>query len=185
MTLRTRPGEHAGQLAELRPIYQGRVAPSLLRAFDEANEALVALIARWLPGRAVMIAAEAHLGQFDEGGAPYVMHPLRLMHLADGQDAQITAVLHDTVEDSDWTLARLEREGFGPRIIAALDALTRRAGESYDDFIERVAQDPLARRVKLLDLEDNANLERIDTPTERDRARVARYKRAIVRLRDA
>lgn len=185
LILRTRPGEHAEQLATLRPIYRAGVASGLLRAFDEATEALEVLIARWLPGRAVMIAAEAHLGQFDKGGAPYILHPLRLMHRAEGGDAQIAAVLHDTVEDSGWTLAHLEREGFGPRIIAALDALTRRAGESYDDFIERVALDPLARRVKLLDLEDNAEIERIDAPTERDRTRVAKYKRAIVRLRDA
>jgi len=184
LRLRTRPGEHAAQLAALRPMYEPHVAPSLLTAFDEATEALEALIAGWLPGRAVMIAAEAHLGQTDKGGAPYVHHPLRLMLRAQTSDEQVTAALHDVVEDSGWTLAELEREGFGPRIIAALDALTRRKGETYEAFIERVAVDPLARRVKLLDLEDNSDLGRIASPTERDRERVAKYAQAIQRLRD-
>lgn len=184
LKLRTRPGEHAAQLAILRPIYEPYAAASLLRAFDEAVAALEAKIERWLPGRAVMIAAEAHLGRFDRAGAPYIEHPLRLMLRAESSDAKVTAVLHDVVEDSPWTLAALEREGFGARVIAALDCLTRRESEGYEERIERIATDPLARCVKLLDLEDSADLGRIAAPTERDRARVAKYQRALMRLRE-
>jgi len=181
--LSTRPGDHRTQLARLRPIYARGASARLLDAFDAEAEALMETIARWLPGRAVALAAEAHLGQFDKAGAPYIEHPMRLMLRADGAHEKMVAVLHDVVEDSAWTLDGLRREGFGEPVLGALDRLTRRANESYDAFIARVAEDPLATRVKLLDLEDNADLSRIEAPTERDRARVDRYRRAIQRLR--
>ncbi len=181
--LSTRPGQHASQLAKLRPIYASRVSASLLAAFDDAVAKLAATIERWLPGRAVALAAEAHLGQFDKAGEPYIEHPMRLMLRAESPVEKVVAILHDVVEDTRWTLEQLEGEGFAPAVIAALDRLTRREDESYEQFIERVDEDPLARRVKLLDLEDNADLDRIPEPTERDRDRVAKYQRAIARLR--
>jgi hypothetical protein len=180
--LRTRPGQHARQFAALRGLYATVVSSSLLAAFDRAGRELEAYIETWLPGHAIAIAATAHRGAFDKAGAPYVLHPLRVMMRAHGTDAQIVAVLHDVVEDTDWTLERLGDEGFSPRVLHALDCLTKRDGESYEAFIERVASDPLATDVKLLDLQDNLDLTRIETLDERALERVAKYHRARARL---
>ena len=182
--LRTRPGEHAHHVQTLRPIYARHANPSLLGAFDEVVARLEETIAKWLPGRAVMIAAEAHLGQHDKGGAPYIEHPLRLMLRAQSPEEKMVAVLHDVIEDSACTLETIAREGFSPQVVGALDRLTRRPAETYEGFIERVAEDPLARRVKLLGLEDNMGPGRIPQPTDRDRARLEKYRRAITRLRE-
>jgi hypothetical protein len=180
--LTTKPGEHAGQLAALRAIYAGVVPPALLATFDAAARALLETIEAWLPGRAVSIAADAHLGQFDKAGAPYVYHPLRLMMRAQTREEKMTAVLHDVVEDTDWTLEALTREGFPRSVVRALDHLTRRDEETYDAFIERIARNRLAARVKLLDLADNSDLSRIAAPTDEDRARLEKYRRASARL---
>jgi (p)ppGpp synthase/HD superfamily hydrolase len=95
----------------------------------------------------------------------------------------IVAVLHDVVEDSpDWDFERLRREGFSEEIVQAIDHLTRREDESYEAFVERSGQDPLARRIKLADLEDNMNVTRLHSLTEPDQARLARYHRAWVKL---
>lgn len=184
-TLNTRPGEHAAQLWALRELYADVVHPALLEAFDDAAHGLMRTIDAWLPGRAVAIAANAHLGQLDKAGAPYVYHPLRLMLRARSPEERMAAVLHDVVEDSEWTLESLAREGFSPKVLAAIDRLTRRPGESYDAFIDRVAHDPLATRVKLLDLEDNSDLGRLPEPTDEDRERVAKYRAAQEKLRHA
>ena len=98
----------------------------------------------------------------------------------------IVAVLHDVVEDSpDWDFERLRREGFSEEIIAAVDHLTRRETESYEAFVERSSRNPVARRVKLADLEDNMDLTRLKTLTEQDQVRLARYHRAWQRLSDS
>ncbi|MBX3272482.1 MAG: HD domain-containing protein [Sandaracinaceae bacterium] len=182
--LRTRPGDQREQIAALRPLYARHASAALLAAFDEATARLEETIARWLPTRAVEIAAQAHVGQLDKGGAPYLEHPLRLMLRAETPAEKLVAVLHDVVEDSAWTLEALAREGFSSEVLAALERLTRLEGEPYEDFIERVAEHPLARRVKLLDLADNADLSRIPAPSESDRARVEKYRRAIARLEE-
>ena len=129
--------------------------------------------------RAIVIAATAHQGQVDKAGAPYVLHPLRMMLSVDSLDARIVAVLHDVVEDTSITFDELLAEGFSPTIISALEALTKRKGEDYDAFIQRVAPNPLARGVKLADLRDNSDLSRIAAPTAKDYQRVEKYRRAI------
>lgn len=135
--------------------------------------------------RAIAIAADAHEGQTDKAGAPYVLHPLRLMQRFDDAEARTVAVLHDVVEDTPWTLEALRAEGFDEAVLAALDALTRRDGEGWETFIERVAADPLATRVKRADLEDNMDLRRLATLGERDLERLQRYHRAWLRLQGA
>ena len=182
LELRTRPGQHAGQLAALRRVYAAHVPAPLLRDLDAAAAELTGFIEAWLPGRAAAIAAAAHLGQFDKSGAPYILHPMRLMVRASTREEQMVAALHDVVEDSAWTFEQLIDEGFPPSVVSALDRLTRRAGESYEDFIERVAEDPLARRVKLLDLEDNMDAKRLAQITPQDLQRLERYHRARSRL---
>ncbi len=129
--------------------------------------------------RAVTIAAEAHAGQVDKAGAPYLLHPLRLMLQMEGPEERIVAVLHDVVEDSDWSLVRLVEEGFSKVVIEAIDSVTRRPGEDYEKFILRTSRNLIGRRVKLADLRDNCNLSRIGKPSENDFRRIDRYKYAI------
>lgn len=133
--------------------------------------------------KAILIAAQAHLGQKDKMGEPYILHPLRMMLRFQSEKEMIAAVLHDVVEDSpDWDFDRLRREGFAEEIIQAVDHLTRRADETYEEFVDRSSQNALARQVKLADLEDNMDLRRIKSLTERDQERLARYHRAWMRL---
>lgn len=143
---------------------------------------------------AIEIALRAHRGQTDRAGRPYITHPLRLMGRARTAGEQIVAVLHDTVEDggpNGVTMQTLREAGFEERILEAVDALTRRKAdlfpdrdhdEPYDDFVERTATVPLARAVKLLDLQDNMDVSRLDGVSEHDADRLDRYVRAWHRL---
>lgn len=133
--------------------------------------------------KAITIAAQAHLGQTDRQGAPYVLHPLRMMFRLQSEAEKIVAVLHDVVEDSpDWDFDRLRREGFSEEIIEAVDHVTRRDEETYEAFVERTAQNALARRVKLADLEDNMDMKRLNALSNKDQERLARYHKAWLRL---
>jgi (p)ppGpp synthase/HD superfamily hydrolase len=130
--------------------------------------------------RAIVIAAEAHAGQTDKAGAPYVLHPLRVMLRASSIDERIVAVLHDVCEDCPgWTLDRLQHEGFSDHIIEALRSVTKRDGEDYEAFVRRAAANPIGRLVKLADLRDNCDISRIAVPSERDLQRIAKYRGAI------
>jgi (p)ppGpp synthase/HD superfamily hydrolase len=130
--------------------------------------------------RAIIIAAEGHAGVKDKGGAPYILHPLRMMLSLSSADERIVAVLHDVCEDCPgWTLERLRAEGFPERIVAALDSVTKREGENYEDFARRAAANKIGRHVKLADLADNCDLSRIAEPTEADYQRIEKYRRAI------
>ncbi|HEU5073962.1 MAG TPA: HD domain-containing protein [Polyangiaceae bacterium] len=182
MLLASRPGELLEQLRRLRAIYGPIVNAALLASFDSAARDLEDLIRCWLPGRATMIAAEAHLGQVDKGGEAYIFHPMRVAVSAATPAERIVALLHDVVEDSSVSLEQLAREGFDEDVLRALDHLTRRPAEDYDEFIERVARQRLATKVKLLDLADNSDLSRLKAPTEADFARLAKYQRATARL---
>ena len=130
---------------------------------------------------AIALAVHAHAGQRDKAGAPYILHPLRLM-IRLGHDAtaheRMAAVLHDVVEDTPFTLQRLTELGCPPEVLAALELLTRRASDSYEQFIERVLPNPIARRVKRADLEDNMDLLRLETIAAKDLDRLQRYRRA-------
>ena len=130
--------------------------------------------------RAITIAAEAHAGQKDRAGAPYVLHPIRLMIQMDSEDAMMAAVLHDVVENSVWTLDNLRKEGFSNEVLNAVDSLTHRdkEGEDYWDYIQRAKSDPIAIKVKLADLEDNLNPDRLNEVTEKDEKRFDRYRKA-------
>lgn len=130
---------------------------------------------------AIALAALKHKGQRDKAGAPYILHPLRVMgFLGAGasEDERIVAVLHDVPEDCGVSLDDLAALGYEPQVLAALESVTRRADESYEAFIERLSPNVLACRVKLCDLRDNMDLSRIAQPTERDRERIAKYERA-------
>lgn len=133
--------------------------------------------------KAILIAVAAHRGQKDRNGSPYILHPLRVMARVDTDLERIVAVLHDVVEDTDWTFGNLQREGFPADVLAALDCVTKREGEDYDSFVERSASNPLARRVKLADLEDNMDVRRMSEVTEKDHERLQKYLKAWRRLK--
>ncbi|HEX7985916.1 MAG TPA: HD domain-containing protein [Duganella sp.] len=137
--------------------------------------------------RAIAIAAQAHAGQVDKAGQAYILHPLRVMLRMASEHERMAAVLHDVVEDTPVSLQMLAEEGFPPEVVAAVDALTKRAGESRIDAARRAAADAVAREVKLADNAENMDLTRIQHPTERDFARLEEYKavREILLGRDA
>ena len=132
--------------------------------------------------KAIGLAVKAHRGQRDRYGAPYILHPLRMMCRVNTKAEKIVAVLHDVAEDTSWSLADLRREGFPEPLLTALDCLTKRKGEKYEHFIERSAANPLARRVKLADLRDNMDARRLDKFTPKDAQRFAKYLAAWNRL---
>ncbi|MBF0178343.1 MAG: HD domain-containing protein [Magnetococcales bacterium] len=129
--------------------------------------------------QAIAIALQAHQGQTDKTGEPYILHPLRLMLRLSSNAERIVAVLHDVVEDTPITLDDLRQYGFSEEILAAVDLLTHRPEESYESYVARLTKNPLARRVKLADLHDNMDLRRFPTePLPKDWERMARYQRA-------
>lgn len=128
--------------------------------------------------KAVAIAVEAHRGQRDRAGAPYILHPMRVMAGVDTDTEKIVAILHDVVEDSDWTFERLAQEGFPEEIIEALKCVTKKDGEAYEDFVKRSATNKITRRVKLADLEHNMDARRLSDVTEKDVERLKKYVRA-------
>lgn len=135
---------------------------------------------------AISVACACHFGQRDKGGAPYILHPLRVMAQMETEQQMIVAALHDTVEDAiNWSV-EMVRDQFGDRIATAVDALTHRPNESYDDYLERVKADEIAVKVKLADLKDNSDLSRLGrVPSDADRARLDKYLRARALLQAA
>lgn len=134
---------------------------------------------------AIKIAAQAHQGQKDKAGAPYILHPLRMMMRMKTEAEMITAILHDVVEDtrknpeaSKWTIKRLRENGFSEEVLEAVECVTNREGESYEQFIERAGKNPIARQVKIADLEDNMNIQRIGEISPKDLGRLEKYHKS-------
>jgi (p)ppGpp synthase/HD superfamily hydrolase len=125
--------------------------------------------------KAIELAAREHAGETDKGGSPYIFHPLRLMFAVKTPFEKMAAVLHDVVEDTSVTLDDLRDEGFHPDVISAIEALTKRTGESRMEAAARAAANPIAIVVKLADVTDNMDLSRISEPTDRDFARLKEY----------
>lgn len=132
--------------------------------------------------RAIEIAVEAYAGQTDKAGATYIRHPLRVMERMDSEIERVVAVLHDVVEDSEYTFAEIEQE-FDEEVRAAVDALTKRDNEDYlDDFIPRAAEKDIARTVKRADIEDNMDLTRLSELDEHILDKQAVYHQALNQL---
>ncbi len=127
--------------------------------------------------KAIEIAVEAHRGQIDKAGKIYILHPMRVMLRGKNETEMIVGILHDTVEDTPVTLDMLRMEGFSEEILAAISCITKEKGEDYGHFINRVLTNPLATQVKLYDIEDNMNRDRIPFPTPKDEARFAKYEK--------
>ena len=133
--------------------------------------------------RAIEIASEAHKGQYDKAGNDYIGHPLRVMEMGKTENEKIVGVLHDVVEDTDWTFEALAAEGFSEEVIAALRCVTKLSeNENYDDFIERVKKNPLAVAVKINDLSDNMDIRRLPYLSDKDIKRLKKYLKAYKRL---
>ena len=133
--------------------------------------------------RAIQIATEAHKGQLDKAGRDYIGHPLRVMEMGKTEDEKIVGVLHDVIEDTDWTFERLEAEGFSREVIEALRCVTKLVeNENYDDFIERVKKNPLAVAVKINDLTDNMDIRRLPYLSDKDVKRLKKYLKAYKKL---
>lgn len=133
--------------------------------------------------RALRLAIEAHSGQKDRSGRPYILHVMKVvMGCRPDDDAMTVAALHDVVEDTPMTLDDLRGLGFAPKVVDAVDAISRRDGETYEDYIERVARNPLARRVKRVDLEHNMDVRRLPHITAADATRLERYRQAWERV---
>ena len=127
------------------------------------------------------LAAKAHAGQTDKAGLPYITHPERVAARLDNPEAKVVGWLHDTVEDTPLTLRDIE-DSFGPETAAAVDAISRRPDEAWPEYLNRVAANPVARQVKISDLIDNSNLQRIPRVTMTDVRRQAKYNKALEML---
>lgn len=133
---------------------------------------------------AILLAAQAHHGQRDKNGQPYILHPLRVMFRLESETEKIVGVLHDVVEDTKYTRDDLRKMGYSETILQALDGVTKREGESYADFVLRAKANPVARKVKLADLEDNMDVRRLSSVTPKDMERLSRYRKAWSVLRN-
>ena len=130
------------------------------------------------------IAIKAHEGQVDKAGAPYWHHPAFVADQVATDEEKAVAWLHDVVEDTDVTFEDLLAQGIPSEVVEGVKAITKVAGESYDVYLNRVKANPLARAVKLADLRHNMDLSRIEEPTEKDFARIEKYKVAQAFLFD-
>lgn len=128
---------------------------------------------------AMKVCFAAHRDQVDKSGLPYVFHPFHLAEQMEDEDTTIVALLHDVVEDSEYTLADLEKLGFSSQVIEAVRRMTHPAGVPYMDYVAVIKEDPIARKVKLADLRHNSDLSRLDKVNSKVLERAAKYQAAI------
>ena len=128
---------------------------------------------------ALAIARKAHAGQVDKAGVDYIQHPLYVASQVKTEQEKAIALLHDVLEDSDITAADLLAYGLSNEVVTAVQTLTKKKGQSYQDYLEKVKSNNLARVVKLADLKHNSDLSRLKTVSNTDYERVKKYKNAI------
>lgn len=129
--------------------------------------------------KALKLCFEAHKAQLDKSGMPYVFHPFHLAEQMKDENTTVVALLHDVIEDTDYTVDDLIVMDFDEEIIEAIKLMTHEDGVPYMDYVEKIKSNPIARKVKLADLRHNSDLSRLDTPTEKDKMRVEKYRKAI------
>ena len=122
---------------------------------------------------------EAHKDQTDKSGLPYVFHPFHLAEQMKDEATTVTALLHDVVEDTDYTIEDIEELGFGEDVCDALRFLTHDKSVPYMDYVRRIRENPIAAAVKIADLRHNSDLSRLDVITDADRERAKKYREAI------
>lgn len=133
--------------------------------------------------RAIRLAAKVHKGQVDRFNKPYILHVMRVMMRGHDLEEQVLGALHDVLERSTLTSQELEQKGFPPRVLRALEHITRVPEEDYEAYIERVLLDPLAIRVKVHDLADKMDLLHVNTLSHADLKRYNRQLAAYHRLK--
>jgi GTP diphosphokinase / guanosine-3',5'-bis(diphosphate) 3'-diphosphatase len=133
---------------------------------------------------ALVLMVNAHRGQFDKGGAPYQLHPLKVMHYlkTTDEELQCMALLHDVVEDTKTTWKDLEEIGCTERVINGVKALTKQPGQTYDEYKEVVFANEDAMRVKLCDLRHNTDIRRLKGVTQKDIDRMAKYNQFFLEI---
>lgn len=132
--------------------------------------------------KAIELATEAHKGQTDRAGKPYIGHITRVMQAGKTIEERMAGVLHDIVEDTHWTFEDLLREGIPANVVDAVRCLTKLENESYEHFIERAKTNPIAIAVKLNDLRDNMDITRLPAITDKDIERLRKYHRTYSEL---
>ena len=133
--------------------------------------------------KALGIAVSAHEGQTDKAGKPYILHPLEVAAKQKTYEGVIVALLHDVVEDSEYTIEDLKKEGFPENVIEAVQLLTHEKGVPYADYIKAIYRNKIAKSVKIADLTHNSDLSRLPVVTEKDIERNGKYERALSYLR--
>lgn len=140
-------------------------------------------------GRMLVIAATRHEGQFDKGGVPYILHPLKVMHYmrSDDEDLLCIALGHDLVEDTfscvEEGVLFLRENNFNERVISGIVALTKIPGEAYDDYKERVKSNRDSILVKMADLRHNSDIRRLKGVRDKDIERVVKYQKFYLELK--
>jgi len=137
-----------------------------------------------LLGKVLLLATNAHAGQFDKGGNPYILHPLKVMHYlkTDDEELQCVALLHDVIEDTKTSWSDLRAIGCTERVIEAVSALTKMPGQTYDEYKEGVFANVDAMRVKLCDLRHNTDIRRLKGITQKDIERLAKYNQFYLEI---
>ena len=129
--------------------------------------------------KAMKLCYEAHKDQVDKSGLPYVFHPAHVAEQMTDEATTIVALLHDVVEDTDYTLEDLAAEGFGKEILEAVALMTHEDDVPYLDYVAKLKNNPIARAVKLADLAHNSDLSRIGEVDDKTRERLEKYKKAM------
>lgn len=134
--------------------------------------------------RALILATYHHRGVLDKGGEPYILHVLRVMMAVETEEQRVAALLHDLLEDTDMVEEDLRRLKFSPETVQSVLLLTREKGDDYEEYIRRLAKNPVSRKVKLADLQDNQKKERLPNPLkEEDMKRLEKYRAAEAYLK--
>ena len=132
-----------------------------------------------LIAKAISIALEAHKGQKDKGGSPYILHPLAVASKQETEIGIVVALLHDVVEDSAYTIEDLRAAGFPSEACDAINLLTHKQGEDYFSYIHKIKTNEIAKSVKIQDLRHNSDTTRLSTVTVKDAKRVEKYQKAL------
>ena len=133
--------------------------------------------------KALKLCFEAHKNQVDKSGMPYVFHPFHLAEQMKDENTTIVALLHDVVEDTDYTFDDLQEFGFGKEVIDALKLLTHESCVPYMDYVLKIKDNPIAKAVKLADLQHNSDISRLDIIDEKALSRREKYKAAMELLK--
>lgn len=134
--------------------------------------------------KAMVVSYGAHMGMFDRGGFPYFAHPLHVAEKMTTEDSAVAALLHDVVEDTNYTMVDLAQLGFKKEVLDALALLTHDPDVPYLDYVAKLKSNCIAREVKLADLEHNSDVSRLPKVTRADLERVEKYKKAMALLKE-